>query len=282
VKRPSLAFLAALLLAALPVDSSQEQRLVFRARADLVVVDVSVFAGDTPVGGLTATDFQLSDNGVPQRIELVSTDAVPADVSLVVDTSASVVNDTRRFWEEVRRISGMLRPGDRLGVTTFATQIRQVLPMAPVPIEVTSGPISAVGHSAVFDALVQAMLRPGVPDRRRLIVAFTDGLDNRSVSDPARLVEVAVRSDGLLNIVLTAGRAQRVLSDAAHATGGEVLRSTGGVAEMSQKVLDRLQRSYLLQYVPEGVPRSGWHELRVTVAKPGTFTVRARRGYFGG
>jgi hypothetical protein len=126
------------------------------------------------------------------------------------------------------------------------------------------------------------MLRPSVPGRRHLIVAFTDGQENSSFTDPARFVQIAARSDGLLHILLTSRGAERILTEAAHATGGEVLKSSGGVAQMFQKLLARLQRSYLLQYVPEGVSRSGWHELRVTAAKPGAFTVRARRGYFGG
>jgi hypothetical protein len=40
--------------------------------------------------------------------------------------------------------------------------------------------------------------------------------------------------------------------------------------------------SYVLQYTPRGVPLQGWHELLVEVKPPGSFTIRARKGYEGG
>jgi hypothetical protein len=41
------------------------------------------------------------------------------------------------------------------------------------------------------------------------------------------------------------------------------------------------RRGYLLQYQPAGVPREGWHDVKVEVTRPGKkYSVRARRGYF--
>jgi hypothetical protein len=39
--------------------------------------------------------------------------------------------------------------------------------------------------------------------------------------------------------------------------------------------------SYVLQYVPQGVPADGWHEVSVTVKKQPKYDIRARRGYKG-
>jgi hypothetical protein len=38
----------------------------------------------------------------------------------------------------------------------------------------------------------------------------------------------------------------------------------------------------MLRYSPQGVPAAGWHEIVVTIARPGKFDVRARGGYEGG
>jgi len=69
----------------------------------------------------------------------------------------------------------------------------------------------------------------------------------------------------------------------------EVATRTGGQvhwlwqdAVVFERVLDEFRSSYLLRYTPEGVERSGWHELEVKIARPGSFDVRARRGYEGG
>ena len=63
------------------------QQPTFRSGTDLVSVDVIVRVAGDAVGGLTASDFALRDNGVPQRIESTEATAVPVDVSLVVDVS---------------------------------------------------------------------------------------------------------------------------------------------------------------------------------------------------
>ena len=68
----------------------QDQRPVFRAGTDVVTIPVSVRSSGSPVAGLSAVDFALLDNGVPQTLEVVSGDAVPADITLIVETSAAM------------------------------------------------------------------------------------------------------------------------------------------------------------------------------------------------
>ena len=45
------------------------QDQIFRSRADAVTIQVAVKSGNKPVAGLTAADFDLRDNGVPQEIK---------------------------------------------------------------------------------------------------------------------------------------------------------------------------------------------------------------------
>jgi hypothetical protein len=91
----AVTFLAGCIQAALLAASSQQP--TFRAEVDVVSVDVAVTDRSRPVGGLDSADFQLSDNGVAQRIELLSIEATPIDVSLVVDVSGSIADNIERF-----------------------------------------------------------------------------------------------------------------------------------------------------------------------------------------
>ena len=43
----------------------------FRSGVEVVELDVSVMRGGAPVAGLTARDFALTDNGVPQDLQTV-------------------------------------------------------------------------------------------------------------------------------------------------------------------------------------------------------------------
>lgn len=62
----------------------------FRSGTDAVLVDVEVTSGGRPVAGLTAADFELTDSGVVQQVNVMSFADVPVSLLLVLDTSSSV------------------------------------------------------------------------------------------------------------------------------------------------------------------------------------------------
>ena len=62
---------AAILGAVWLMQSGTAQGPTFRSRTDLVTVDVAVTQRGAPVVGLQIGDFELTDNGVAQRVELL-------------------------------------------------------------------------------------------------------------------------------------------------------------------------------------------------------------------
>ncbi len=62
-------------------------------------------------------------------------------------------------------------------------------------------------------------------------------------------------------------------------TGGQVFKAGSADIEGGfQRVLADLKSRYVLRYAPDGVPRPGWHELKVRL-KNGKGDLRVRRGY---
>ena len=129
---------AALIAAALPVLApqqtppsapGQQPRATFRAVADIVPVHVSVRTDRSFVRNLTASDFELYDNGVRQDIRAVAADSLAVDVTLVVDTSGSVVRSIGRFKSDVRDIVRQLRPDEQVRLITFDSELREIFPM---------------------------------------------------------------------------------------------------------------------------------------------------------
>ena len=53
------------------------QQAVFRARTDVVAIDVSVMDGTKPVTSLTISDFRLTDDGVAQTLIDVGREPMP-------------------------------------------------------------------------------------------------------------------------------------------------------------------------------------------------------------
>jgi hypothetical protein len=73
----------------------------------------------------------------------------------------------------------------------------------------------------------------------------------------------------------------RALDQAVRNSGGALHLITAGVNSF-QQILDDFRSSYVLRYTPRGVARTGWHDIKVTLARSGSFTIRARKGYEGG
>src|SRR5204862_5038935 len=74
----------------LGVSRPTAQMPTFTSRANVVLVDALVTDGRMPVTDLGPDDFELRDNGVPQKIARVSQGQVPLGVVLAMDTSGSV------------------------------------------------------------------------------------------------------------------------------------------------------------------------------------------------
>jgi VWFA-related protein len=273
---------------------------VFRASVDTVPVSVAVKKGNNAVVGLQAGDFMLYDNGVLQKVDAVSREDVPIDVSLFVDTSASTAGTLDEMRDSVRKIAAMLRPNDRFRLLTIGNSV-----YAPVPWTEAGRPLDAGVHvfggiSLVLDAVAAALLHAVPVGRRHLVVAMTDGMDCGSLVRPGDLQDLAGRTEAVLHWVVmsgaggTGGRAvcdqltewqyPDVMTEASKRTGGDVHGSPENnpnpVKEFT-KVFDDFRLSYVLQFTPAGVAKSGWHQLRVEVPK-GTYRVHARSGYFGG
>jgi VWFA-related protein len=301
-------------------QADQARPPTFRARAEAVSVDVAVRRNGRPVTGLTATDFEILDNGVPQTIADFSDGARPIDVRVAFDVSASV---TAPLLAELRRAMSRLQqdlhPRDRLQILTFSSRIRRVADAGrDTNLDDVFATIRPSGSTAVFDALAVALATPVVPDRRYLVVAFTDGLDTNSVTQPAALLDLVRRTTPTLHVVLPADvryamvvfrpevdrtpgqqdftrptvERQRVdLSQAARAfrqVYAQLARETGGLAvaitphgdlpTSFTQALQEFRDSYVLHFVPTGVEDAGVHQLTIRVKREDV-DVRARKSY---
>jgi VWFA-related protein len=284
---------------------------VFRSTATVVSVSASVKRFNAPVSGLAASDFLLTDNGVEQTIDSVAFEEVPIDATLIIDVSGSTEDVVDRIRRDTRRILALLRPIDRARVLAIDTYVHEILPLQSAE-KATLPPQPAVGGmSSISDAIAMALMTPPDPDRRRLIVAMTDGVDTMSVLDAGQVREIARRSDVVLHVVaieasmrapsmlrrpdavytspLMLSRASRpetvMLGQAAEATGGRLHDpqfSRDDPVGAFRTVFEEFRRSYVLRYSPTGVPLTGWHELSLTVKGNKATEVRARKGYFGG
>ena len=275
---------------------------VFKTGALTVSVNAAVKRGNRAIANLTAKDFRLTDNGVEQKIEAVSIESVPVDVSLFLDTSGSTAGKLDDMKRDVQGIIRMLRPGDRFRLLTIGDSVDEPVHWVPAGTAVNLSFGAVGGISLVHDALVVALLHRPEADRRHLVVGMTDRRDCGSVVSSAQLRELASRSEAVLHLVEQSGSggdaAYRVrtcsprgrmdgpdiIAQAAARTGGTLHEPSyffgSSVLRAFRTIFDEFRQSYVLRYSPAGVARGGWHAIAVQVPSMSGVTIRARQGYF--
>jgi Ca-activated chloride channel family protein len=153
-----------------------------------------------PLTGLRAEDFQIFEDGRPQKIANFSTTEAPFEVALVLDTSGSTREDVGLIRRAALAFIEALRPGDRVAILAFNTKKEGADALATVEVkapltddrELLQEAVESVGSSngtPFYDSL-ERVAKSVFRDRpreelrgRRALVALTDGVDSTSESD---------------------------------------------------------------------------------------------------
>ena len=298
------AWLAFALLAAGMVVSAAPDRQ-FRSGIAVVRVDALVTDGRRPVSGLTASQFELRDSGVPQTVTDLQYEELPLNVLCVLDVSGSVAGP---MLEHLRRaylsVVDGLRAGDRAALITLASKalLRAPLTADRARLRSLADQLVSGGSTSLYDAVFAALALREEDSGRTLLLLLSDGRDTSSWLTAQKVVAAARRTDvviypvtvgATMPIERVAGRnrleppaeqtaAEQFLDALSDDTGGRVVPAAdeGRLAETLTAILKEFRERYVLSYTPTGVPAGGWHPIEVRVKGRG-LTVRARRGYAG-
>jgi len=296
--RPAIPLDAGRVLSAAPSGARQQKRgNEIRVQTDLVTILASVSdASGKPMPDLTQDAFQVSEEGVPQKIEKFEPETNrPLDLALMEDSSISTFKDLRFETEAAAHfIRQVVRPGDSLGVFGFAETVTKLADFSDdVPkLQSAARKIVPGAGTSIYDAIVLGsnalMRRPEL--RRRAIVLVTDGGETTSVSKFDEARRTAVSSGSLLYSIII----RPVKSEGGRNTAGEhalitITESTGGdmfiLDDMNQldDMFDRIDRElrtqYLLGYYPHPAPPPASRR-HVQLSVKGDYTVRYRKEYF--
>lgn len=294
---------------------ADEQKL--RVEVPLVNVSATVRTGDGRyVTALKADDFEVYEDGVRQPISHFSAgEEAPATLLLALDTSRSQeqVFEIQRgaAIELVRRI---VKPGRRVLLLTFdlevvlvqgATSEADLLVAKINDMQLSSGKPRrfdrrpARGGTHLLDAIYAATRKLSSEQTRKMIVLFSDGIEDGSVDDPEKVSREAVRQDVAVYSIRIVnpgyyGQPFTRRSDWALREGSKRMRdlaeSTGGVAFITtdpkeipgaiEQIEQELRYQYWLGYRPANQLHDGkFRRIEVRVRQPQA-KVRARSGYF--
>jgi Ca-activated chloride channel family protein len=234
--------------------------------------------------------FRLLENEVPQSIDLVRAEALPATFTLLVDSSQSMQRRMPFVRDAAARLVPYLRPLDKVVVVPFTRQIGAVTGPTDdraTVMDAIAG-INAQGGTAILDSLITVSDVLGQVAGRHVVVLVTDGYDEHSVSAyeaalrAVQSLQATVYVIGIGGVAGISLKGERFLRKLAAESGGRAFfpsreEELPGVHEL---VAQDAQLRYLITYTPlDQSPDGTWRRITLTTRDP-AHTVRVRPGYF--
>ena len=268
-----------------PGDSTD---LTYAVRSQLVQVHLTVTDGDRPVGGLSLSDFRVSEDGIARRIERLDATPMPLQIALLLDVSESMRGVLQATKAAAVHFVQSLSPGDRVTLVTFNSDLRVTVHETDdfKPILDGIDNASARGVTKLHEALLLALKHLSNLEGRKAVVVFSDGEDT-AYGSPLDVVLRAAEVYGFPIYALCAGeglrndRLKQVLRKLTQANGGRMFL-VDGIADLRtafMRLATELRSIYVLNYYTQAAMDGGWHSIEIEVKKP-RLEVHSRKGFY--
>jgi Ca-activated chloride channel family protein len=243
----------------------------------------------SPVTGLTAADFRVSEDGSPQTVTTFGVGEFPLAVAVGLDRSFSMGAEHGARLSMAKAAARVfidaLEPDDQVMVLAIGSEARIVAPLSTSHAAAIAAidRLDAWGTTPLYDATLGALDAIQSAKGRRALVLLSDGTDRSSDTSAATLLDQVRRRDVLVYPVAIGAARPALFAELAAASGGRsfFVKDPRKLSSTLTAIARELRSQYLLGYVPSH-PRAeqpSWHSIDVTVSRPGV-TVRGRDGYF--
>jgi Ca-activated chloride channel family protein len=260
------------------------------ASVSSVVLEPAVLdATGRPVNGLTATDFHVLEDGVPQTIDMAIPDAIPATYTLLVDSSQSMSRRLDFVREAARELPSHLRPADQVIIAPFSRTLGAIT--GPTKDRETIGgaidAIQAKGGTAILDSLAALADQLSAVPSRHIIVLITDGYDEDSTVKFETSLAAIKATHATVYVVAIGGVAgisldgEDLLKRIATETGGRAFfpYREFQLTDVHGLIASDVQDRYVITYTPSNQTLDGtFRQITLTTNNP-THKIRVRSGY---
>lgn len=292
--------------------AQQSSAPTFKNEVHLVNFTYSVRRADgTLVKGLTKDDFQVIEDGVPQKIAFFGKEEeLPLTLGLIVDASGSQSHFIKQHRKDIGDfLSAILRPKDQVFTICFGNHLRLTNDVTSDANTVLDGldrfdqgkrdfqelakEDEREGGTALYDSIYYAIRerQTQAEGRRRALILFTDGEENASAHDLLDAIDSARENDTLIYAIRytdqkdenkAKGRQGMVtLHHLALETGGsdfDALRTD--LKDVFAQVADELRSLYSIGYHSTNHGRDNtFRRVQISVADS-SVRVHARTGYY--
>jgi VWFA-related protein len=251
------------------------------------------------IPNLQQSDFALlDDQKAPERVNTFHQQInLPLRVGIVIDASTSI--RTRFEFEQQSASEFLLQvlksKRDRAFVMGFdvTSTVTQDWTNNIDGLQTGINRLRPGGGTALFDAVYTACRDKllddsrGVEPVRKAMILISDGDDNQSRVRPDEAIKMCERAETIIYAISTnwtpsRGKGDKVLTDLAEATGGQVLFPPS-VEEMTasfESIEEELRSQYALTYTPADFKYDGSFRTIYLYCNDRRYQVRAKKGYF--
>jgi VWFA-related protein len=295
-------FLRILLAGLLPV-LAYSQTPTFHVTTDLVLTPVWV--GDAKgiaVRNLKLEDFEIEENGISVgAARLGNPGEAPLELSMLFDTSGSMISKFAiQRQAAIRFLKRIMRPIDSvflLSVSNTPIILQNRTSSLEVAVQAVNNIPSTSQATAFYNSIAKAaqmLQEQAMPEARRVMIAISDGEDNRSLENGLKEALQDLQSANCLFYSLNPkgrtyqlgflGRqAQENMEIMAKQTGGQafIFNEEEALTEFYDRIAEELQNQYLLGYNSPAATRvKGYRRIVVKVRGRPELQVKARPGYY--
>ena len=299
------------LLAAIPQIPAQAQdtpdQSTLRVDVNLVLLDATVKTKSGQIiPDLKKENFELREDGAPQKIDIFSRDELPLNVALVLDLSDSIGPFLTPLREAANTALSALKPEDEVALFTFSTEAQLRVPFTSDKSEI-AGQITnfQVGgatniNDGIFVAAKYLLNTP--PKGRRVIILISDDVGTDAGGQGTRdIVTESIAADTVLyNLKIPGYNPPSTLLAASmipglvnirkvmDQTGGEIfnVQDVAHLDEVFAALIKRIKTRYTLGYYTQANGATGKpHKLDVRLApyfgkKGRDYIVLSKSGYY--
>lgn len=296
-------------------ERSQEQTLRLETKLVSVPVVVQNKRGEF-VAGLSASDFEVREDGKIQQIEFFSTEETqllsrPLAVVFALDSSGSAAQTIRQQRAAADAFLRQLSPSQLVAVTRFSTSADTLVDFTADRQSIEDAfarHVQLHGETAIFDGVMYAIqklssLTKENADRRRIVILISDGLDNSSFTRAKDVIETAVEQDVSVYVIylplyapglgghLEARKTAPGFAGLALQTGGQFFQvgdvqsaldpsHTADLSLIFAKIVQELRSQYYIGYYPADTNfHDEYRKIRVRVRTPGGRVRQIKLGY---
>ncbi len=279
-------------------ESQSGDVYIFKKEVDEVTLHATVVdQNNRLVTDLGRNDFQVFEDGQPQKITSFRREDIPVAMGIVIDNSGSMRDKRPAVNAAAINLVKSSNPQDKVFIVNFNEEyfLDQDYTASIPKLDDALQRIEARGGTALYDATVASAdhLKKSGPLEKKVLLVVTDGEDNASRES----LEQAIRNLQAENgpTVYTIGilgdehskRARRALREMAEETGGVAFfpKDVSEVSAITSQIAHDIRNQYTIVYKPTK-PQSagGYRTVKVEANAKGYkhLQVRTRSGYYAG